>query len=159
MRSSAGKNESITSSDTVISTGVLIRGHDAEEGQHVTVDPHAEGCDHRAVLGRGVRRRLARVGTQLLVQTGQVAFGAERHLPPQPVEQVAAPLAEIDDPPCAAIGGRWLRATERGGPPEEQHRVSDQTSGSMSAESEAVSLTKALRHSSSSQPRGRRCRK
>ena len=105
MCASAGKNDSIESSET----GHVHRGPEpgqgAEEGELLLAgaDPQRGGDLGHVEVGRlgGVA---ARVGGQLLVQGEQRRVAGDHGAAAEPLEDVGAPLAEVDDPRRHPLG-------------------------------------------------------
>ena len=105
MAASAGKNASIASSATVMSTAVpnvvMVLKKDSSRS------PADHPQRHHDLVGQAAARlaqRRRRVAAQLLVQSGQRRIPGHGHLPLEPREEVLAPLRQVEDARGHALG-------------------------------------------------------
>ncbi len=96
---SAGKNDSIESSETVTSVAVpkVVTVPMNESSASSARTPQR----HRDVVGRRVARGggpAGRIPAQLLVQRGERGIACRDHLTAEALEEMRAPLREVEDP-------------------------------------------------------------
>ena len=102
---SAGKNDSIASSDMVMSTAVpkvatVLKKRSSRRRRR----GRRAGRRPRRRRRGARRRRAARVAADLVVEGGERGVAGDRDLVAQALEQVGAPLGEVDDPRRHPVG-------------------------------------------------------